>query len=445
MAETGHRRVLILSHSALSDTRNNGKTLSAFFANWPREKLAQLYISPEEPSFSICGRFFRVTDSEVLRAMARRKTAVGTVREPQAAEAVSAPQRQREVGARALINAAFARRLPAADLAREIAWRPRRYRSPELLAWLDDFAPEAVFFQGSNLPFMYELALWICDRYGAKLLLQLTDDYTYQRSWFSPISWINRCRYLRRFREGLRRAEAVYAIGPAMREEYARRFGCQNISVAANCVEVPDFVPERPAAGTQEDPLRLLYAGSVHTGRWRVLRAIGQCLDALREEGLYAELEVYTPNALTPKQRRALSDSAAMAYKGSLTPEQLRQKMREANVLVMVEAFARAAKKVTRLSLSTKIPEYMAAGRCMLAVGPAEVSSVRYIAEGGLGVVAGRNRREELLRALRTLFDADGRLQLVRRGLDCAREHHGREALQAAIYARIQQVPKGRK
>ena len=68
-----HKRVLLFSHNALSDTKNNGKTLSAIFSGWPREALAQLYLAHEAPSYAVCGNFFRVTDGAALRGFLRRK------------------------------------------------------------------------------------------------------------------------------------------------------------------------------------------------------------------------------------------------------------------------------------------------------------------------------------------------------------------------------------
>jgi hypothetical protein len=44
-------------------------------------------------------------------------------------------------------------------------------------------------------------------------------------------------------------------------------------------------------------------------------------------------------------------------------------------------------RKLTRLSLSTKIPEYLASGRCIFVAGPPEVGSIRYIQDHEAGMV----------------------------------------------------------
>jgi hypothetical protein len=220
-----------------------------------------------------------------------------------------------------------------------------------------------------------------------------------------------------------------------MREEYARRFACDRIGVAVNCVALQPVA--REPEPNEKMPLRLVYAGSTHTGRWRVLREIGRCLTALRVEGYEAVLEIYTPRPLNNRLRGKLTIEPVLAVCGSLTPEKLTQTMRGANVLVMVESFARSARKVTRLSLSTKIPEYMAAGRCILAVGPGDVSSIAYLKAHGAAIVADRPGHAALLDALRGVFDPARRAVCAQNGLRVAQAAHQKSALQAMIYREI--------
>ncbi len=57
-----YKRVLLLGHNSLSDTKANGKVLTSLFSKWPREKIAQLYFWNEWPSMTICDNFFRLRD-----------------------------------------------------------------------------------------------------------------------------------------------------------------------------------------------------------------------------------------------------------------------------------------------------------------------------------------------------------------------------------------------
>jgi hypothetical protein len=74
-------------------------------------------------------------------------------------------------------------------------------------------------------------------------------------------------------------------------------------------------------------------------------------------------------------------------------------------VLVHVEAFDNTSRAYTRLSVSTKIPQYMAAGRPILCYGPAEVASCRYVEATRSGVVVGERDKVRLLDGLRLLCE----------------------------------------
>ena len=54
----------------------------------------------------------------------------------------------------------------------------------------------------------------------------------------------------------------------------------------------------------------------------------------------------------------------------------------------------------TKYSFSTKIPEYLSAGRCVLAVGPAEVASVRYLSDFACVI----NDKEQMVFELKKLI-----------------------------------------
>ena len=51
-----------------------------------------------------------------------------------------------------------------------------------------------------------------------------------------------------------------------------------------------------------------------------------------------------------------------------------------------VEAFDKKNRKITRLSMSTKISEYVASGAQVLAIGPSDVASMRCLADNRLGL-----------------------------------------------------------
>jgi hypothetical protein len=80
--------------------------------------------------------------------------------------------------------------------------------------------------------------------------------------------------------------------------------------------------------------------------------------------------------------------AGAAGYMGSLSKDELNEVIREADVLVHVESFDRNSIESTRLSVSTKIPEYLAMGRPVLAVGPPDVASMEFLRDAACCVTS---------------------------------------------------------
>ena len=66
--------------------------------------------------------------------------------------------------------------------------------------------------------------------------------------------------------------------------------------------------------------------------------------------------------------------------------EELIKTLNKADVLVFVESFAEEQIEKTRYSLSTKIPEYLSLKKPIFAVGPENISSMRYISDTAMCV-----------------------------------------------------------
>jgi len=74
-------------------------------------------------------------------------------------------------------------------------------------------------------------------------------------------------------------------------------------------------------------------------------------------------------------------------YVGSVNENEIVEEMGKYDILIDVESFDRKMKYKTRLYISTKIPEYLASGKPILAVGPDDISSIRYLKRLGISYI----------------------------------------------------------
>ena len=108
-----------------------------------------------------------------------------------------------------------------------------------------------------------------------------------------------------------------------------------------------------------------------------------------------------------------------------------------ADVAVHVESFDPRAVAYTRLSLSTKIPSYLAAGRPILAVGPPGIASIRYVERHGIGLTVTRPDVGEIASSLQRLADTDLRRELAERAERVFREYHNASEVRRRFVASL--------
>lgn len=405
-------RVLFVSVNPFSRTSNNGKTFASFFAGYPKDSIAQLYFHRELPSSPVCERYFRITDEDLLKDLLRPWRVEG-----ERVSAVSTSSSPIPAGAHGVLK-----RSRLARLVRQVLWTRIPFDGAPLTAWLDEFRPEVVFFCGGDAASLYPKVTSIAERYGSRLVLYVTDDYVLPVRTASVSARLMR-RWTRRvFQRLSTRADLVLTIGEAMSSVYARELGVVSTPVM-NMVDVPSAPPAPRTAGPQE-PLVLLYAGSLHSNRWRVLGAVIDAVQRLEARGIPVRLRVFGPEP-SAEVRAVVDRPPYAAFGGLLMPDELSYAISDADVLLHVEADDPQSKAVTALSVSTKIPEYLAAGRCVLAIGPRDVASIDYLASHEAAVVVDPSDSHGLDHAIESLArKPELREQAVMRAFGLAQQNH---------------------
>jgi glycosyltransferase involved in cell wall biosynthesis len=267
------------------------------------------------------------------------------------------------------------------------------------------------------------------------------DDWVSTKYAGRPDLCIQRCHLLRSLRKVMEIAPLGMAISDLMAAEYSASYGIPFCSFM-NCTDVP---PEREPAPPSDSKteVRLVYVGGLHLGRWRALKEMGAALAAVNAEGHAGRVFVYGPAQDLAKYGRRLA-GPGIEVAGSLGQNEVAGVLARAHVLVHVESFGRADRRSTRLSMSTKIPQYAAAGRPLLCYGPGEVASLRFIAENECGLVIGSQERSELIQALRRMLqDAELRNRLGRNAWTTARQKFDAAEVRGRFRSAIAQAAWG--
>jgi glycosyltransferase involved in cell wall biosynthesis len=170
---------------------------------------------------------------------------------------------------------------------------------------------------------------------------------------------------------------------------------------------------------------------------------IAKSLERLEKQGLKARIEIYSQSTPKAKILKAINRGECSRYRGTLDEKGVKKVLRDADVLVHAESFTYLSQRVTRLSVSTKIPEYMAMGKCILAFGPKDVASIEYIQNTGTGYVIDSTQKGEIDRVLKEIIlRPEQREAFAKRALDIAKKNHDEKIKRAEFHHLLLKCPQ---
>lgn len=431
-------KVLVIAHNSFSDNQSNGKTLSAFFNGWPKEKIAQLYLTYDKPDITVCNKFYRITDFDVLKQFFTKKD---TSKEINEIDAINDNDKQSVHRSKwyMFVRNLFFKRIPLMYCIRNMFWNlVKPWNNEKVKKWIKSFNPDIIFFQSSNVYAIFDMVESIMNMTHAKLYMETTDDYVTTHFSLDPFYWINITKMIDRYRKAINNSETIFAIGDLMAKEYKEKFG-GNYQVAMNSVELKNEIISYDEV--KNSSILLTYAGNLGLNRWRVLSKIGKALSKLKkDENINAKLEIYSIHTPSKKIIKKLTNDV-MSFKGSLNTEELVKKRNQSDILVHVESFDKKNKYITRLSVSTKIPEYLLSQRCILAVGPKDVASIKYISDNKAGYVItslDENNIKENLKYI--ILNRSEREYYIKNGKELADNRHSFEKNKQIVQRTIKQT-----
>lgn len=350
-------KILIVSNNALSTTSNNGKTLASFFSNFDKKNIAQLFFRNEIPDNMDFTNYFTLSDNDILF----RKS--GKIINPELHNKDNLNKNKtKEFG-------------DLARLFREGVWKFGNWNTKSLNYWLDDFSPDVVFFCAGDSAFAYDIVDYIVSKYSCKLAVYVTDDYVLPRESSSLFCELRRKIILSKMSKAVYNSDLFFTVSDLMKSEYFRLFGKES-EVISN---FQNFYNRKVTDYFNNEYVNLVYAGGLHFNRDCILLKLANSLDSYNK---YASrktiLHVYTnyaENSVLFKE----SIPSSLKIHAFVGENQLKIILNSCNIPVHVESFDVKSIESTRLSLSTKISEYLSLKKPILAIGPAQIASMKYL------------------------------------------------------------------
>lgn len=427
--ESGTRlRIVVVACTAIQSGTAGGGAMRSLFSGWPKDKLAQIvtpFLESGTPDFGVCNDY-------------RLIPPVGRVQKLDSSDS--------------LLREGSYGRLPAWGKRVKPWFRYGKALVTPVREWLCSrsgyirklenslraLRPEIVYALVGNY-FLARAVTLVCKQVRVPLYLHIVDDYV--TSLYDRVLFQSRLEALstRWVKEAIEYATGHAAIGPHMAQEYQRRYGHIWTWFTTLC-QASDYDP-LPYSRHQEEPVRFVFAGNIGIGRWRLLQKLGNALGELAEEGISARLTIYTAPSVIEVHGKELTQSQVVDLKPWVPVSELPGIFHEADLLVHVESFDANYVKYTKWSLSSKISQYMMAGRPILAFGEPSLASIRLVAEQEAGFVLGSLTPDLIKSVLRSvIMNHEKRVELGRNGRQFAmkvfdgesrREHFQLELIKA--------------
>jgi glycosyltransferase involved in cell wall biosynthesis len=290
--------------------------------------------------------------------------------------------------------------------------------------WVLDFQPEVIFSTGGSIR-LINLTIRLAQRTRVPIIADFRDDYPNAMYRESRLVAFPRRILMRQLGRLLAVSPVITSGSDPLGNLYGGQYGIPSITFIPSVPHAElQYEPVAPTTLTKK-PLRFVYVGGLHLNRWKQLIEIGAILSKTQAQLMGGELVIYAPEDHFHQHRAELQGQPGIRLAGSLRQEEVFQELRNSDVLVHVESFDPIIQRFTWLSVSTKIPQYMAAGRPILAYGPAELASMQHIEETACGLVVGSRDPKALQAVVRQLMrDPILRARLGRQGWEAARDRH---------------------
>lgn len=296
--------------------------------------------------------------------------------------------------------------------------------------YLNDFVPDIIYTCGGCVSVM-KIALKAARKYQVPIALHFMDDWAHYLQ--NEQGWI-RQNYKKKIRKWLKKCYAKsvsnFVISPYMAADYEAETGITHIPLM-NAVSVDKFSnqPEN-----QKETHVFTYAGGLHLERWKALKEIEEILGEFNQKGYQFKLRIYTNLKNNPQIQ--YFDSATTEIFEAVPHEEISKVMKEADVLVHTETQSPALMGFFRYSISTKIPEYMAANRPILFYGPKQMRLFQHLKEHEMAFTA--ENKNELRNCISEIVENESKVEKIRNNAyNYVIENHELAKVQETFYLTI--------
>ena len=404
--------------------RIGSDTFSSLMEGYDIDKIANLYVRDGVPDSEVCKNYFCISENAVIKSIFSRKLIAG---KHIITDNIPKEQTNQDKSIVAQYKGTSHKRNYLLIFVREFLWMIGKWKTKELDKFLDDFAPDTVFFAMEGYTHFNRINRYILKRTHAKGVGYFWDDnFTYKQSKSLGYK-IYRFFQRRDLKKTVKLCSDFFAISPKTKKEADEFFGidCKILTKPV------DFSNSEFAQYTPSLPIQMLYTGKLIIGRWDTIKIIGKALDIINKDSVKVKLDIYTTTVLGEKETNDLSPYVRLL--GAIPQNEVAAVQQKADVLLFAEALSGDNSKIARLSFSTKITDYFRSGKCIFAVGDADIAPMEYLKSEDAAFTA--TSFEEVLAALERIVVEPSLINdYAQKAYECGKKNHDKVNVKKILF-----------
>ena len=418
-------RLLVSSIDVWNNT-SGSDTFTNLLSGYNPKKVANIYFRSGVPTSTAATSYFYICENSVIKSIFRQSEQTGWCVEKNV-NADGRKEMECNISIEKSRYAFFSKhRLWLFVFARELLWKLGNWKSPELERFVQEFDPEVLFFPVESYIHFNRVNRYLIEKTKVPAIAYIWDDnFTYKGS--KNVGFLIHRFFLRRsVKKLVDKVQKVFVINSKMQREFKDCYGI-DAEILTKGANIAAYSNSKESSA----PLKMVYTGKMLYGRLETIQMISEILDEVNQNGIKISFEIYSGTQLNEYEKQSLTRKG-VHFCGSVTQEKVAAIQAEADILLLAEAISGKHVYDARLSFSTKVVDYLAAGKCIVAVGPRDIASIEYLTDENAALTA--SNREEIL----DLFKNQLNVAVVReygvRARNLAIEKHNIKDVQKHLY-----------
>lgn len=403
-------------------------TLLSIFSCWDPQKLSLIYTKSGLPYTDAVSRFFQISENEVLKNLPRPWVKVG--KEVESTKVVDENLTKEEDARYAKAHKHHSIFL---TLCREFVWMLGHWRSGALNRFIQEVNPEVLFIPIYPTVYMGWIQRYVIKRAKKPFVCYLADDNYSYASCRGILSYLHRFWLRKHVRWLATHCQQMFVIVDKEKEETDRLFGTKSV-ILTKSIDFSNrsYHPYRPGS-----PIRFVYTGSLIIGREKTMAQIADAINRVNKEAgcVKAYLDIYSGD-VPADEIMARLNAGASRHCGTLTRTDVARVQSSADVVVFAESLEGKEANIARLSFSTKITDYLANGKCILAIGKREIAPIDYFEKNDAAIIA-CSEEDIYKQILRIVAHPEIMDEYGKKAYDCGVRNHDKQVLDARLVENI--------